>query len=544
MLDVMLIDDEVDIRERLIAMVDWTRLGLRLCAQAADGETARELYLLHRPKILITDIKIPIANGLTLAEEFLQLDPELQIIVITGYNDFSYAQTALRIGVSELLLKPIFPDAINRVLEKAVDYFELQQKEKASSAAMRKLLDENIDMIRETFLANLLHSKSTAGRDPRGKLRELGLDCPGPYYAVALCGIPKNIEQYEANNLLVESTAQGLFQSLSLRCFTFFDNHFRLNMLFSLERPDMDDVLEEALNKLKAKLSFMAGVKLYVGIGGTADSLAHVCLSFDQALAAYRYQNILNDDTVIHYKNILSYEDPISASQLITDMLAAPLRQGDQRQLEKILTDVFMSLVSGQNPVGKMLDLAYSFVAHVGGECSRQNINTALLPSFSALLRELGSNPEPKEILSGILRLSRDYIAVLNARRADSRNSLIAKAKAYMQENLSNSLLSMEDVGSHIGLSRAYFCALFHKEMGVSFSNYLKNLRIEEAKRLLRETNLKVLDIAASTGFASAKYFSYVFKQTTGKTPVEFQKSGSPSVPESPAPARGAFPTG
>ena len=113
----------------------------------------------------------------------------------------------------------------------------------------------------------------------------------------------------------------------------------------------------------------------------------------------------------------------------------------------------------------------------------------------------------------------------MNAQRADSRNFLISKARKYMQENLSNSLLSMEDVSRHIGLSRAYFCALFHKEMGVSFSNYLKCIRIEEAKRQLADPKRKVMDIALATGFASAKYFSYVFKQTTGKTPVEFQKS-------------------
>ena len=525
MFEVLLIDDEVDIRERMISMIEWSRLDLHLCAQAADGETARELYMLHRPSIIITDINIPITNGLELVEEFIKLDPELQIIVITGYNDFSYAQRALRLGVTELLLKPIFPDAINASLQKAVDYFRNMQKEKASANAMKKLLDDNIGMIRETFLANLLHSKSFSGSDPRQKLEELGICCPGPCYTVALAGIPRSTENYEAVNLLAKNSARSMFDHMDLRCIMFFDNHFRLNLLFSHGHGDISDLIEEALNKLKSHLAFIAGVKLFAGIGGTVGSPEELYQSFEQALAAYRYQNILNEDTVIHYKNLLSYEETAPCQQCVSDQLAELLRRGLQDEVAHTATEYFTKLVSGPNAIGKMQDFAYTFLATVGCECSRQNVNAGKLPGFSSLLRSLGGASEPDDILKGILLLSEEFIGAMNAQRADSRNFLISKARKYMQENLSNSLLSMEDVSRHIGLSRAYFCALFHKEMGVSFSNYLKCIRIEEAKRQLADPKRKVMDIALATGFASAKYFSYVFKQTTGKTPVEFQKS-------------------
>ncbi len=524
MFNVMLIDDELDVRERVISMIEWDTLGLHLAAEAADGETAKELYTLYRPEILITDINIPITNGLELIGEFKKLDPDLQIIVITGYDDFSYAQTALRLGVSDLLLKPIFPDRINDALRKIVDSFHETQREKASADAMRKLIADNLEMIRKTYLTDLLHTKPTPEPNALAKLEQLGITGLGPYYTVAIAAIMRDVEQYEAVTLLMEKTAQTIFEQTGLRFFLLFDSHFRLNLLFSHSEPDISDLIEDSLNKLKSQLAFMTDASLFAGIGSTVDRLEDLNLSFEQALSAYRYQNILNEDTVIHYKNVLSFEDPISCQQFITKNLLEPLRQGELTLLRSEITDYFTVLVSRPNPIGKMLDFAYSYVATIGSECSRQNINTEKLPGFSTLLRDLGNSSEPGEILRSILALTEEFVDIMNAQRADSRNILIEKARMFMKENLSNSLLSMEDVSSHIGLSRAYFCALFHKEMGVSFTNYLKYLRIEEAKRLLVETGEKVLDIASKTGFASPKYFSYVFKQTTGKTPLEFQR--------------------
>jgi two-component system response regulator YesN len=137
MFDVMIIDDEISVRNRLIAMIDWEHLPVNLVCQAEDSEPARELYLLYRPKIIITDINIPIISGLALAEELRQLDPEIRFIVITGYNEFSWAQEAVKLGAVDLLSKPIFQRAINESLKKAVCYFENIKRERASFSLCR-----------------------------------------------------------------------------------------------------------------------------------------------------------------------------------------------------------------------------------------------------------------------------------------------------------------------------------------------------------------------------------------------------------------------
>ena len=107
MFDVMIVEDDQQARERLKTIIDWKSLPIRLVCEAADSNTAIELYLLHRPKILITDIRIPIISGVDLAETLKQEDPDLQIIVITGYDDFEMARRSVNVGVVDLLRKPI-----------------------------------------------------------------------------------------------------------------------------------------------------------------------------------------------------------------------------------------------------------------------------------------------------------------------------------------------------------------------------------------------------------------------------------------------------
>ena len=136
MFDLMIIDDDVYVRERLKAMIKWDSLPVRLVCEAGDGETAKELYSIYHPKIVITDIMIPIISGLDLVAEIIKEDPELLVIVVTGYNDFEFAKRALALGAFNLLSKPVFEDAINENLQNAVAHLEKRRKEKSSYTAL------------------------------------------------------------------------------------------------------------------------------------------------------------------------------------------------------------------------------------------------------------------------------------------------------------------------------------------------------------------------------------------------------------------------
>ena len=169
MYKVMIIDDDIMIRERLKSIIDWEGLSLELVSEAGDSETAMELYLLHRPKIIISDISIPVISGLELAEVMRKEDPDLQFIIITGYSDFEWAKQSVRLGAIDLLSKPVFPEVINHSLEKAVDYFRSKQQKQSSVDFLQNLVNDNLPQMQETFMMNLLTKVPGAAADIYGQ---------------------------------------------------------------------------------------------------------------------------------------------------------------------------------------------------------------------------------------------------------------------------------------------------------------------------------------------------------------------------------------
>ena len=133
------------------------------------------------------------------------------------------------------------------------------------------------------------------------------------------------------------------------------------------------------------------------------------------------------------------------------------------------------------------------------------------------------------EQVNYIMEATKQLLGRLFQKPAGQSNHLIELAKEFVNEHLPDPALDMALVSDHVGLSKIYFCRLFHKEEGVSFSNYLKLARIERAKQLLLQTNMKVFVISDAAGFSNAKYFGYVFKQEVGLTPLEFQKTSAHS---------------
>lgn len=179
MFDVMIIDDDTQVRERLKSIIDWTTLPIRLVCEAGDSDSAMELFLMYRPKIIITDISIPIISGLDLALLIQKEDPEIQFIVITGFNDFELVRRSVNVGAIDLLSKPIFPEAINKSLKKAVEHFLRLQEECASVSALKRLVSKNLPQMQETFMINLINRPQEDISKLNAQMKLLEIPCTG-----------------------------------------------------------------------------------------------------------------------------------------------------------------------------------------------------------------------------------------------------------------------------------------------------------------------------------------------------------------------------
>lgn len=526
---VMIIDDDITVRERLKNIIDWEGLSVKLVCEAGDSETAMEMYLLHRPKIIVSDISIPVISGLELAQTMRKEDPDLQFIIITGYNDFEWAKQSVRLGAVDLLSKPVFPEAINQSLRKAVEYFRSKQQKQSSVDFLQNLVNENLPQMQETFMMSLITTAPADIGNLEKQMEQLQIDCPGPYYAVvmlALRACPADMNQDVAlflmRDTLTAAMMAGGFESL-----TYLDTHSRLNCILSTKNCEPDNAIEEVMTRIEEQLRFTAGVSLLSGIGPTVSSAARLYESRRGALTAMNYQCILGDSSVMHFKNMERMDTVFHTPEEIQNYLLKLFRENNPEGLATTIENHVAVLMSyGSKYSRRSRNFLFEYVQNITGEALRLRLSVerfdSYLPTMMHLMQSDGAAP-----VEEVLRLTEQILGCINGRKNGESHHLMKMAKKYIAEHLGDEALCLETVSDHIGLSRIYFCKLFHQMEGISFNTYLKQERIEKAKKLLLTTNMKVFEVSNAVGFSQAKYFGYVFKQTVGQTPVEFQRHGA-----------------
>ena len=528
----MIIDDDAAVRERLKDIIDWQGLSLELVCEAGDSDTALEMYLLYRPKIIISDISIPRISGLELAEVMRKEDADIQFIIITGYNDFEWAKQSVRLGAIDLLSKPVFAETINASLQKAVRYFRIKQQKKQSVDFLKSLVSENLPQMQETFMMGLLTKSSGETAALEKQLRFLQIRCPGPYYAVAILAVstlPADMEE-DVGLFLLRDTLDTAMKENGFETLSLVDTHARLNCIISTPDSHPDDQIETVITKVEDQLHFLTGMDLVSGIGPTVDKLALLHQSRAGALTAVNYQCILGDSTVMHFKNMERMDMVFHSQESIHAYLKKLFRENSFAALEAAVRN-HVTALSGQGSKARkqIQNFLFEFMQDITGEALRLGISVErfddYLPAMMRLMQSQGDDS-----VDDVLHFTEQIMTSIDGHKNDESNHLIQLAKKYIDEHLDDESICLESVSDHIGLSRIYFCKLFHKVEGISFNAYLKQERINLAKKLLLTTNMKVFEISNAVGFSQAKYFGYVFKQVVGKTPLEYQQQNAKSL--------------
>lgn len=529
MYDLMIIDDDEPIREHLKSIIDWKGLNLRLVCEAEDSESARELYMLHRPKIIITDINIPIISGIELAKEIALLDPEIRFIIITGYNNFEYIKDSVQLGAIDLISKPLRDEEINKAIVKASTYLENLYKQQTAYQTLNKLMEDNLSMLQEKFIDYLLLGYATYSKQEIiSKLKSLQLDIENTNYTVviicpSMIDIP--LQETELMLMALKNIGDELISTSGFKLFSFFGTAYNLNYLVSWNSESGNKRLEDTINKIYEKMNFYFNIKTFAGIGCSVKELSEISYSFKEAMIALNCQDVLDTQTVVNYKNISQFD-----SQSITDIeqvvtnLTTLFRQNNQKVLTETLNRYFNHFLGEDDTdICTAQEFALKYLSNITTlsfslGLKLENVNESM-DIFAYIL----SADSIFSLKQYVMEMTNALLDTLFEKRNERKNQIINLAKAYITENLGDENLNLDLVSSYVELSNNYFCKLFHQEEGISFTNYLNAQRISIAKKMLKETNLKVFEISYKIGYSNAKYFSYIFKRMTGFTPLEYK---------------------
>ncbi|WP_295736168.1 helix-turn-helix domain-containing protein [uncultured Oscillibacter sp.] len=523
---VLLADDEEEIRSGISRKIDWASLGLTLVGEAGNGEEALELAEQLRPDVVLTDIKMPFLDGLELCRRLRVTLPGARLVVFSGFDDFEYARQAMSLGVSEYILKPINAPELRQVLEKLRDQLDRQRLERRDMETLRRRYEESLPVLRELFYTRLL-SGQIRPEQVQDRAARYEIDLPQGLWTAALVHVDGLGDEGERDELLLLSVQ------------SFLEKHFALEgcaarvvlygdmaaLLVHLDREERLYPLLEELERLSRLSQSYLGLRLTTGVGLPCRGPEELNRSAAGARSALDYRVLAGGGRVIYIGDL----EPQSAAAPSFEeedqrALSAAVKLGTQEQAEAVVRGLMDRLRHAGLSLSKcdlfLLEVVTCLVrlTRSGGlpveEVFGENFTGAVSVSDFSSLEELG-----RWLAERCGRLH----DLLGRRRSDSTWQMVERAKDYIAGHYTDEQLSVEALCSHIHLSPTYFSTVFKREVGMSFTAYVTKVRMEEAARLLRETDEKTYRIAEAAGFSDPNYFSYVFKRHFGLSPSKFR---------------------
>ena len=527
MFKVFLVDDEIVIREGIRNGFPWDESEFTLCGEAPDGEMAFPMIQDLKPDILITDIRMPFMDGLALSRRVVQALPWTNIIILSGYDDFEYAQEAISIGVKQYLLKPVTPRKLGETLQAMAVKIRLEREKQADTALLRDRLASSARFAKEQVVTQFLTGSNTPSLLEEASA--LGMPLSARHYLVMLLGEVPADEKWRligALHHLVESQGTSTF------CTTALESPALLLLQLDDSSDGVDD-LEERAYALAQALEHEAGKNNLkvppIAIGSPVSRLSEL----PQALASARA--ILKSIQGLPPRIAGSLDVDLSSSAELMDGDILPLYEkllyASQKDGAKIIEEYFGSL--GDRAVQSLLVLNYilmdvllaatRIIRQCGGDPAQ--VLPARLMQQAELLR-LCQHPDKalaagKEIITAAL-------SYRDLNMASRYGETLRRAKAYIEKNFHRPDLSLHDVASHVALSNNHFCTVFSQGMGVTFTEYITGIRLDRAKHLLSSTSDRTSEIAFAVGYNDPHYFSYLFKKQLGLSPREFKKQFIP----------------
>ena len=517
MMKVFLVDDEIAIRENLRNSFPWEEKGYQLVGEAPDGEMALPMLRDLNTDILLTDIRMPFMDGMKLCEEVQRTMPWVERIILSGYDDFAYAQKAISLGVREYLLKPVTAAELEAALNRVRLQIEEKRRERDNLTAMRERLSSGGQFLRDKLLASLFTDEGNAEDDDAllSQMRGMGINLTAGCYAVIDIAFDAEGEARMAcRNALIslaDMSGGGVFicsAPKGARALVLGDNP--------------GDTEERAYSFANSVIHY-PGLKdaghLLVSVGETVQDFHEIRKSMKSARHVRHLQNAEGpvDHIVVGVNEQKGADLPLSETDL--SPLYERLQYASAGSVEGILAEYSESL----DPA---LALGY--------------LRVAVLLAAQRIIQEAGGNV--KDILSeaqledalhtegeeGFRKLAEQLRTAMEFRDRNGKgygDTSIGRARAYLAQNFSDPNLMLQDAADEVHLSQSHFSTVFAQETGLTFTQYLTALRIGKAKELLETTEMRSSQIATEVGYNDPHYFSYLFKKNTGMTPGEYRKN-------------------
>ena len=501
MTNVLIVDDEKIEREGLKYLLSREE-GERNVFEASNGKQALQIIRSEDIQLVLTDIKMPHMDGLELSRRAKEENPALQIIIFSGYSDFTFAQEAIRYGVTEYILKPVNPEDFHKVIQKAEKVIE-QRKKKES----REIKGKNF--LQQYFLQNYLYSGKARNT---GKSKRYDRSWKNGTAGIVESLLESDVAFFDTAEETLEEEIQ---KELRRVCFYLNLNARQSLLLFQDVYCDYQLVANHLYNFMKRKYRdsfYLAVSRKFEGCECLPEILEQLEQQMEEKFYHPEKHVFSNEDDVLK----LSVGE-VQDSQIM-QMISEDITRKDTDQLRKH----FACLKEKYHDNTQYSAMYIKFVfSNVIQELFQEN-------QFSGerrLEHEIERLYNCRNIME-ILEVTEDnikeYEAFLDRSMSSSRNE-VAAVKNYIYQHYEEDL-NLEMLAEKVYLSSGYLSFIFKKETGMNLNRYIRVFRMEKAKELLCSTNMKVAQVSERVGFANVSYFCRSFREYYGSSPESYRK--------------------
>ena len=512
-ISILVADDEHLVRKGIRHLLA-DQPGYRVVADATNGEEALQKARELKPDIIILDVKMPVMDGLETLKQLNQLSPGSKTIILSGHNDFTFAQKALKFGANDYLLKPTNLQELMAALEKAKTHI-LEEKDTQAN------LSSGMSAITEQFYLSLLRNEFQ-GADISEKLESLAVREKSA--SVLLISYD---DRYRLQSEKSKQEYRRLCIDLKQRIKTYLDRKIQreipvlhLDYLecvvvhFSSLQPEAKELAKLILKNVESAYPFTVAV-------GTERSMPLINESYGDAREKIKNRLLIGGRRVICEAAGGATEQP-SYPEDIEKLITRAIRFGDCDQVKTAAKTMFDKVArhltspkAWEHLSYHLLELSYSVLTDLE-VFSDERI------SFFEVSGEISNLTSAEDMRYFVTRNLLDIASLIRSMNTGP-SIAIRKAISYINDNYADRI-ALQDVAQYTCLSPNYLSQLFKQETGKSFLEYLTHCRVEAAKKLLVQSNLTISEIAFKLGYDMPSYFSEVFKRSEGFTPSQYRK--------------------
>ncbi|KRE99869.1 hypothetical protein ASG89_27485 [Paenibacillus sp. Soil766] len=531
---ILIIDDDFQVLEGMKKSIPWERLEAEWAGEAMDGKEGLLKVTETSPDIIITDIYMPVMNGLEMIEQLKQVGFQGEIIILSGYSDFQYARQALRLQVNDYLSKPVTMDELGSVLERVISELEAKELAKLEQEETQRRLMMYEPFVQKEWLKSVV--TGTLGRtmaeqsmepiDDKAWLRQkhliMGIELMGTIRVSNLTLTDWSLFRFALANIICEVLEQDWPQSEFIELHS---HHAAIVFHIPLEQSDA-----EALARIRRIGAYITEctetylkLSIRIGIGSVQADWRKLSNSTEEAFLDLLQQTLNGDQGTRLSKDAAASSFTIRPIKFYQELAEAIVYAKEEETLA--IVDAYLAQLRQMPSVTPM------YLQYLSSEL--WTILAYSLYSTGVVLDDLFPGLPASQEITKIQTIDelRDWLEIkisgISSQRGGSEHSKHKEAIDFMihyaHEHYAEDI-ALEDLSKQLYLTRNYLNRMFKKATGETFTNYLIRVRLEKAKVLLAEGKHMIYEISEKVGYKNVAYFSSIFKKHYGMNPSELGK--------------------